>query len=378
MYYKALVDFLYRNDYLILPGIGQLRIVANNRDSSTGIEKMHAPYRSLVFSEVIDKSLSKQIAEIKTSWTRADIQCLYVLESFSNEIISRCKNDQSFILPGLGEINYSDGLYEFNSLGEVEKKCNYFNHDVSLRKAYNPSATSREMAVSAFENSEKSTISDSKKETGNTEYIVLRPKYYKVAAAILLFIVSALAGITLLDTTTSLNLPVKYNLDKTEIEADRINKSPDSDGTEANIDQLASEKEYNDSLIQRDTNSQSKALLVDEPNSDYLESKQSRIQENEKNQSIEGSLSNEKQDFSLNEDNKSKESVDEELCIYIMGSFTNSKNVSAMKLKLDKLGYRVYKAPYNGATRIGVIIPCNNTKSLHQIEQIEDSYWLLN
>ena len=61
-----------------------------------------------------------------------------------------------------------------------------------------------------------------------------------------------------------------------------------------------------------------------------------------------------------------KQAVDKPLpidkgCIILVGAYNSSKGIRKLINKLEMDGYRIFKAPYKGTTRIGVFHPCDDS-----------------
>lgn len=342
MYYKSLVECLKSIGYLYLPGIGSLYVHKGTSRLDEYNYIIHPQLHNLILLEDESIEFEAQLNYLSDLWNTDMIHTRAALNKLSSEISSTCAKNEVFGFPGLGTFRNNFNVIKFESSNQLELSYHYFNQEVEINKAFvlgkneiepDEINTFNEAAVIAMSNDDH--IDD------KNDYVVLRPKYYKLAAACLLFMCISIFGLSVWDGAVDTFVkPVSYNLDSSEYSMDQVNRSPETDGSEENIDKILD-------------NNLAETVVID--TIAVIDMNESEIAEN-----------------------IITDSADLEECIYILGSFSNEKNARKMKRRIEDLQLKVYKAPFNGNTRIGVLIPCSDVEGLHKLKSLEENYWLLN
>ncbi len=337
MYYKSLVQCLKKLGYLYLPGIGTLRLNSAQSIVNSASQEVSKEPSELRLIENESIQFDAQIQFLSEYWETEPIRTRAALNQLSARINQACANKQAFEFPGMGRFNCLDNKIQFESSGQLELSQHYFERSWTLNKAFQ------------VQNNQSDVLEVAAPDTWKDEdYIVIRPKYYRWIAASLLFFCLSLIGISMWDqANNSFIKPVRYNLDSSEYSMEQINRSPETDGSEKNIDHVLSKEDSVDLLTSENEDTPVQANAIIDSTESVVE-QQVTVEEN---------------------------TVEE--CIYILGSFSNQANANKMKRKIEQLDLKVYKAPFNGNTRIGVLIPCGNLDQLHQIKSLEENYWLL-
>ena len=358
-YYKSILTFLKNERYLALPGIGVWSI--EKIPAQINAEKEVIPTSSILqFQNHFQGDLyQKQVNSLSKAWSCTDIEVRQVLLKLGSKILESSSKHESYLLPGLGYVLYSDNTVQFDSTGDIERSCNYYNQKVLVNKAFQLKTKEVEKPVE-LEIQQLVEVEATLKEI---EEVVVGKKrslgLYKYAAAAVLFIVIGFSGWNLMSNADRYLLPVKYDLDSSGYEVEAFNRSPESDGTENNIDQIvetADNLEQENILEEFDNRTPEVAIIPNE----NIEENQEAKEDNE------------------NVVKKADTKLESELsCIYILGSFGSSKNIERMIIKIENLGLSVHREKSGQNTRIGALIPCDDAESLSQLKQIEPNTWLL-
>ena len=333
-YYKSILTFLKNEGYLALPGIGVWSI-------------SRVPTKILSDKEVFPSSVllqfenhfqgdiySKQVSQLSKDWSCSDLEVRQVLLKLGSNILDSSSKHESYLLPGLGYILYADNQVQFDSTGDVERSYNYYNQSVSINKAFQlkkkaiePIKVLPEVLVEEVVGVNKEVVESKPRSLG----------LYKYAAAAILFIIIGVSGWNLLTNADRYLLPVRYDLDSSGYDVESFNRSPESDGTENNIDQVLDSAEN----IEEEPIATVEAEVIDHIMANTVDE------------------------------------LEENNCIYILGSFGSSSNVNRMMKKIESLGLSVHREASGKNIRIGAVIPCSDQLSLSQLKQIEPNAWLL-
>lgn len=307
--YSDLIYCLKNRYVLVLPNIGSIYLSIISSEIADNGSVITSPKYTLEFRENDYEFLEFQRELLAWKWKLQAIQVDEIVEKYTQKIREYVKSGKTHYIPSLGSFSSLGNQVIFKSSGEFEIGFNYFNQDFPLYKK--------------FIVSEKLSINHNLKED---EWMELKPKYWRIAAAFLLFLIGGMMTIGLVPSHNARFVPASYSLDKTGYKVEEFNRAPETDGSEKNQD----------------------IFLKEEPTTEI---ENPSVQEHSERLT--------------------------ESCIFITGSFSKSTNVKSMMSKLNTQGYQTYQEEYNGLTRVGVVLSCDSQNEINKLDQIEKNYWQL-
>lgn len=340
-YYSGLRDFFDRTGYIVIPALGTIVLSKNSSEILNEGDSIQGSSAKLIFTQGQSKNFEYQIQYFSRLWDFSKVETNSLFHKFGISLLEEISKSGKSELPGFGFFSISNNDILFNSSNEIELTYNYFNRNVPLVKKFRI---------------RKSDIKKKNTEFKEDKLIAIHPKYWRSAAAILLAIVTLFIGFTLVESGKSIMNPVSYQIESSDYSPDDFNRKPESDGYENNQDKVL----IIDSIFDLEDDTTDAYTEIEEPKTKSKDSQGSNTEL-----------------FNDNDLNDNVNSKSEESCIYITGSFTTTENVERMITKLKSKNFEVYKAPYNGNIRVGVMVPCDDSSVLKTLESIEKEYWLL-
>ena len=341
--------FLGDGNELSFPAIGSIKLEEVKNVSYSDFKLDFNPHSSFNYIS--------QLQYFSSLWNKSEIEVNRFFLGLSDKVLGHCQKHQNFVLPDLGTFSLQDKQLYFLSSYKLEDTFRqYFAKSVKNKQLVTGSTIiSQPLATNSINSKEEIKQEDPEEskeiveeETNSNEetYYISRPRYYKQIAAFLLIVITAFSGLYVYNTFfNSYTFPAKFDLSESEYLESDYNRSPN-------------EKEF-------------KIQEVNPYQGDIIESDSEQLDEKRADASAETTVLDNHVEFKITQ------SIKQDLCTFILGSFTNTKNVDALKSKIIELDEQAIVLYSNKLSRVGVQIPCGDQTKLSRLLSISPEMWLL-
>ncbi len=284
----------------------------------------------LDFSTQVSNQYINQIHYFSNLWGKSEVEVNRFFLRLSDEILANCQHTGTFHFPNVGKFELSNDKVYFHSANYLENRLNnYFSFEDQSSEGSLEISSVKELKVSKLDKVEEEQV------------YISRPKFFKQIAAALLLLVIGFTALFVYNTfSKDYRFPANFNLDDTGYLESDFNKSP---------------------------------LIKDFPVEDKRPDKET----------VKPELSIIPKDSKINKkvkaENKADSSVqlEEETCIYILGSYRNEQNVLSLEQKIRDLAEEPIRYNTGSLTRVGVSVSCSSVKIIQKLSNISPDMWML-